>query len=941
MKRKATLLLFILLALAGSGFANKILVKGYVKTGSAAVNHHAVNISTDSGSCHISHYVYTDSLGFYSDTLSCTTDIKSVVVSTADCNGTILSVTKLPTPNNYVEANFSICQAPVTPTNCKADYYFSVDSAHRKVAFGSSTSNTAAGDSIIKRSWDFGDGKSEENSFGPAHEYAQPGVYTVCFSIKTLKGCESRVCKEIRIPKPAESNKRDTLIVRGYVKNNTGGVKNRNVYISTDSSACTLKHQRTTDTSGYYADTLFCTSFIKSVKAQTENCDGKFIVIDKSRSTNSNVIEINFELCKPETVVHCVAAFKSEHINRVKMSFDSHASTTATGDSVINRKWSFGDAAYDTLNHINTTHEYAKPGTYTVCLQIKTVKGCESSYCTTIKIEDSIIRKDTLIVRGYVKNSNGGVKSRNVYISTDSSACTLKHQRTTDTSGYYADTLICTSYIKSVKAQTENCDGKFIVMDKSRSTNSNVIEINFELCKPETVVHCVAAFKGEHINRVKMSFDSHASTNATGDSVINRKWSFGDAAYDTLNHINTTHEYAKPGVYNVCLQIKTAKGCESSYCTTIKIEDSIIRKDTLIVRGYVKNSNGGVKSSNVYISTDSSACTLKHQRTTDTSGYYADTLICTSFIKSVKAQTENCDGKYIIIEKGRTTTSNVIEINFSLCIPPPPVTCHADFRVTPDSNSNKIKFNSNISSTLAGDSIIARRWEFGDGKIELNAVEISHDYPNAGIYIVCLTIKTAKGCESKECKQIKIERPEIRCIAQFTAERDGANKINFDSHLSFTSQGDSINQRKWFFGDGLQIITGNQVKIAKEYSRPGIYTACLYIKTAKNCEAKFCLPVSIQDTIRNSTNDEKIKIVSLYPSPAVTQLTVVVWSANDNVQAELGVFDVYGNKKSTSSRLLQKGDNIVVIPVSGLIAGPYVLKVTTPVGVKSRQFYKF
>jgi hypothetical protein len=54
-------------------------------------------------------------------------------------------------------------------------------------------------DEVISYRWTFGDGTS---AFGRevTHTYNQGGVFEVCLYIRTRLGCETRICKPIRVP---------------------------------------------------------------------------------------------------------------------------------------------------------------------------------------------------------------------------------------------------------------------------------------------------------------------------------------------------------------------------------------------------------------------------------------------------------------------------------------------------------------------------------------------------------------------------------------------------------------------------------------------------------------------------------------------------------------------------------------------------------------------
>ncbi len=52
-------------------------------------------------------------------------------------------------------------------------------------------SSPAAGDTIFRRIWDFGDGNTDSNTVSPIHAYTQPGLYTVTLTVYSPTDCDS------------------------------------------------------------------------------------------------------------------------------------------------------------------------------------------------------------------------------------------------------------------------------------------------------------------------------------------------------------------------------------------------------------------------------------------------------------------------------------------------------------------------------------------------------------------------------------------------------------------------------------------------------------------------------------------------------------------------------------------------------------------------------
>src|SRR5205823_5044368 len=94
---------------------------------------------------------------------------------------------------------------PVDGFHCNASFVHSIDS--NKVKFDSHESQPGAYDSIISRTWSFGDSTyADGNIIDLLHEYKDTGWYYACLTIKTKKGCENTTCEHVRIETQHETD---------------------------------------------------------------------------------------------------------------------------------------------------------------------------------------------------------------------------------------------------------------------------------------------------------------------------------------------------------------------------------------------------------------------------------------------------------------------------------------------------------------------------------------------------------------------------------------------------------------------------------------------------------------------------------------------------------------------------------------------------------------
>lgn len=447
-------------------------------------------------------------------------------------------------------------------------------------------------------------------------------------------------------------------------------------------------------------------------------------------------------------------------------------------------------------------------------------------------------KANEVTVKGHVKFANGA-KAGHIKVKIFVEApCVIEHFVTTNSDGFYTAKVHCDGAIKKVRVSVQ-CEGSLLTKLQEVSPNY-VVEADFILCY--SPVACVAKFTAHQMEAIenhkfRIQFNSSASETNREDKIIHRSWNFGDGVIIKEGTVDPIHNYEKPGVYNVCLTIKTEKGCINTRCITVEVKSR----------------------------------------------------------------------------------------------------CRADFLF--EHTYAGVRFNSNKSASLPNDPIIGRQWNFGDGSpVEKSTINPLHKFPRPGTYNVCLVVWTKGGCETKECKQVKIEEAKPECRARFSFERIAPKKFRFNSGLSVVSPGDQIIESQWEFRDGSPAIKTHDISLLHEFEKPGLYEVCLKIKTAKGCESKFCLAVRVGE--EENSGEKAVKIISLYPVPVHTELRALIYSRENNIPATISIVDVYGQVKWSKQVRLAKGNNPFEIPTGGLLPGPYFIRLVTGYGVQSKRIYK-
>jgi PKD repeat protein len=538
-------------------------------------------------------------------------------------------------------------------------------------------------------------------------------------------------------------------------------------------------------------------------------------------------------------------------------------------------------------------------------------------------------------VKGYVTFPTGAaVPNKTVKITilqyTPSTAqpCTRVVTTVTNANGYYYDSTSCDATITKVAISTEAC-GAIITKEVSVSPNG-VAEANFQICAP---LNCTPFFSVVHsittgpltIKTIDSSFAGPA------DSIIKRTWKWGDNTETDGNLKEPTHVYAQPGIYTICLRIKTANGCENIFCKNVQVGGNIAPECR---PEFTWENPAGTKKIRVNATPTGVAPGDSVIARTWTWG---DGTTTTGDINPIHEYANH--GQYTICLKIKTAKGCEKSVCKTVFVAP--VHCKAVFRQEPVSGpavtpaQSYIKFFSADSYAIPGDEIVKRTWNWGDGtSLTGNIKDPIHGYTTQGVKTVCLYIETRNGCKDTLCKQITIPPPATSTACQARFEwRSERLKIKVNSMPSMAAPADSIVSRKWDFGDS---TFSTDAIVEHTYAQPGNYNVCLTIKTRNNCESRKCYVIQV----RNTVDTPNIKIVSIAPNPVTTTLNAVVFSRLNNVQAELAIFDVYGNKKWSQQVILPQGNSNYTAPTGFLQPGPYVFKVTAANGRQSKNFFK-
>lgn len=283
-----------------------------------------------------------------------------------------------------------------------------------------------------------------------------------------------------------------------------------------------------------------------------------------------------------------------------------------------------------------------------------------------------------------------------------------------------------------------------------------------------------------------------------------------------------------------------------------------------------------------------------------------------TFEVNVKMILNTCTAEY----------SNKIDIKG--ITPPPPTTlvceCCATMKLIPGNDKNNFIF-----SGEAGFKNPEFSWTIDS--INLTGQEIKYTFLKPGKYIATMEAK-GEMCYVKINKTIIIPDDSTNtgggnCNIDFTylIKSPGSLSVYFKA-LFNTSLQPKLN---WSFGDG---ETSNDLNPVHDYKKPGTYKVTLdvYYSNGKICSITKI--IIVQKTKTNGPTASNLKVEDIFPNPPTTSTITLNVHSDFQQQILISIFDSNGNIQKQIPADLNVGDNAIVIDISNLKPGIYVVVVS-------------
>jgi len=435
--------------------------------------------------------------------------------------------------------------------------------------------------------------------------------------------------------------------------------------------------------------------------------------------------------------------------------------------------WEFGDGNISNL--ANPKHKYASMGVFNVCLTVKdTISGCVTKVCEEVTYGTFDCLADFSwtaadLALNFTDMSVGQIQVWQWNFGDGNTSDIQNPAHTYTKPGVYKVSLTVFDPVK-------NC----------MASKSYEIKVG--------TMPCVAEYSYfVDFETLTLTLDNVS----TGD-LTSYFWAFGDNSFST--EFEPTHQYAEPGVYNVCLTVfNSATNCQSKVCYQVQIGANQLQPEFTYV---ADNANLLLK--------------LNGSSTGNVSSWYW------TFGDGNFDQGQNVEHTYKQAGVYNVKLTVVDGTNGSYAeymqqVKIGTITCTAEAKYTyfVQTENNTVSFADQSVGNLT-----TWYWNFGDGQTS-QEVSPEHTFAEAGYYLVTLSVKdNVNGCADVYYEFILVGQ--VECIARFDSKIDQSNL-----KVEFFNESEAVNAAYfWYFGDGNYSEEAEPVHI---FSKPGYYQVSLAV----------------------------------------------------------------------------------------------------------------
>ncbi len=454
------------------------------------------------------------------------------------------------------------------PLTCTLVAHFSTQAASgtwNRIYF--TNLSTPAAD-IHSSIWSFGDGTSAY-TLNAYHLYANAGTYNVCLIVTRDSSCRDTSCMAVVVVPPTPIP--CTLVAHFSSQASTStwnGIYFTN--LSTPSGDVHTSHWSFGD--GTSASTL--NAYHLYANAGTYNVC--LIVTRDSTCRDTSCMSVVVIAPPPPPTCNLVANFTwfTDSVQINKIHFTNLSVPLAATDSI---RWTFGDGS-SSLD-VNPIHVYNAPGTYTVCLRVKKNVVGGTTFCVKEICKQVVAQVACTLNANFSFHADSLNSLKIHFINQSNPASTVTYVQWTFGDGTsstawnpdhtYAQAgtyNVCLNLSSGAGCYSTFCK-QVLVLDPI-----NCLDIS-KFSLTHSTANCLEFnFVPDHLNP---TWQYH--------------WTFGDGT--ASNTATTSHVYAQPGNYTVCLSVTRSLTCASTTCKPISTGLCFSCNNVWVRYSYVRDPN--------------------------------------------------------------------------------------------------------------------------------------------------------------------------------------------------------------------------------------------------------------------------------------------------------------------------------------------------------------
>ena len=670
--------------------------------------------------------------------------------------------------------------------------------------------------------WKFGDNHDTCIKYDPAlsnnyyvtHTYDHAAIYNVCVRIVYQGGCVAEKCHSIQIGEP------DNCTIKFETVNSTVGSLLGKYFVAVPWNNHNKK------------PTLVCWNFGDGrdtcIQYLTTYTGAYSVFHSYNHADNYTVcVKVHFDggceahYCSAVRVGElkdsCTANFEAGLISSTPLGRHFAAIPwNSNNKRPVSICWNFGDNRDTCIQYSSTStgpytvnHIYHEKGRYEVCVKIVYDGGCEAKKCKVIEVGEP----DACSISFEALSANSSARGK-YFVAKPFHNHNKKPVRICWNFGDNRDTCIqySTSYTGAYSvfhsyyhAGSYNVCAKVLYDGGCEAHSCQTVQVS-------ELDSCRADFE-----RIPVSTSNDASRvhyralpwNNHGKKPARICWIFGDGRDTCISYpenyagpYTVAHRYEHSGIYEVCVKIFYYGGCEAKKCKIVNVFQyhnecrvklyEIVPSVTSLTRGLYFVSAHDNRPTRVCwnFGDGDDTCIAVEPNATD--------------IPRAIRHTYPGPGVYracvkVLFANG-CTSADCVEVAIRS------VTDICGGYFTDSLVEARTYLFKAYSIHKPGDAVVGYRWTFGDGSTGIGE-KLTHTYNVAGVYRVCVLIKTEKGCETKICNDVKVPGP-----TQSTLQLTPNPVINILHAMFYSTHSEEVK---------IKIVNANGV-VVKEYTRAAV-----------------------------------------------------------------------------------------------------------------------